>query len=66
MICSDKTGTITKNEMTATIVMTPEGYVADVTGTGYNDRGQVRIRKCDNMELARASINSLLEVIKIC
>ena len=66
VICSDKTGTITKNEMTATILMTPEGYVADVTGTGYNDRGKVCIRKCDNAELARGSINNLLEVGCVC
>lgn len=48
--------------MTATILVTPEGYVADVTGTGYNDRGQVRIRKSDNPELAQGAINQLLEV----
>ncbi|XP_063992825.1 calcium-transporting ATPase type 2C member 1 isoform X2 [Diachasmimorpha longicaudata] len=66
VICSDKTGTITKNEMTATIIVTPEGYVADITGTGYNDRGKVRIRKCDNSELARISVTNLLEVGCIC
>lgn len=62
VICSDKTGTITKNEMTATIIVTPEGYVADVTGAGYNDEGEVVIRKCDSLEIARSSISSLLEV----
>ncbi|CAG5097947.1 Similar to Atp2c1: Calcium-transporting ATPase type 2C member 1 (Rattus norvegicus) [Cotesia congregata] len=66
VICSDKTGTITKNEMTATILVTPEGYVADITGTGYNDQGEVRIRKCDNVELARAAVSSLLEVGSVC
>ncbi|XP_043288705.1 calcium-transporting ATPase type 2C member 1 [Venturia canescens] len=66
VICSDKTGTITKNEMTATILVTPEGYVADVTGTGYNDRGHVRIRKMENIELAQAAINQLLEVGCVC
>ncbi|XP_015110442.1 calcium-transporting ATPase type 2C member 1 isoform X2 [Diachasma alloeum] len=66
VICSDKTGTITKNEMTATIIVTPEGYVADVTGTGYNDRGKVRIRKCDSADSAKNSITNLLEVGCIC
>lgn len=66
MICSDKTGTITKNEMTATILVTSEGYIADITGAGYNDKGEVRIRKCDNAELARAAISHMLEVGCVC
>lgn len=65
MICSDKTGTLTKNEMTATILITSEGYVADVSGTGYNSEGELRIRKCDNAELARTAINNMLEVNKL-
>ncbi|CAK9811235.1 Calcium-transporting ATPase type 2C member 1 [Anthophora quadrimaculata] len=66
VICSDKTGTITKNEMTATILVTSEGYVADITGAGYNDKGEVRIRKCDNFDLARAAITNMLEVGCVC
>ncbi|XP_033323331.1 secretory pathway calcium atpase [Megalopta genalis] len=66
VICSDKTGTITKNEMTATILVTSDGYVADVTGAGYNDKGEVRIRKCDNYDVAHASINHMLEVGCVC
>ncbi|XP_066585292.1 calcium-transporting ATPase type 2C member 1 isoform X2 [Prorops nasuta] len=66
VICSDKTGTITKNEMTATILITSEGYIADVTGAGYNDKGELRIRKCENMELARAAISNMLEVGCVC
>lgn len=65
VICSDKTGTLTKNEMTVTILVTSEGYVADVTGTGYNNVGEVRLRKCDNAELARTAINNMLEVNKV-
>lgn len=30
VICSDKTGTITKNEMTVTVIITSDGYMADV------------------------------------
>ncbi|KAH0949057.1 hypothetical protein HN011_000289 [Eciton burchellii] len=66
VICSDKTGTITKNEMTATILVTSEGYIADVTGTGYNGVGEVHIRKCDNIDLARAAISNMLEVGCVC
>ncbi|KAK0087847.1 hypothetical protein PV325_013937 [Microctonus aethiopoides] len=66
VICSDKTGTITKNEMTATIIVTPEGYIGDISGTGYNDKGEIRIRKCDNIDLARAAISNTLEVGCVC
>lgn len=31
VICSDKTGTLTKNEMTAVIVVSADGQVADVS-----------------------------------
>lgn len=41
VICSDKTGTLTKNEMTAQVIATPEGKVADVTGLGYSSDGGV-------------------------
>jgi magnesium-transporting ATPase (P-type) len=39
-ICSDKTGTLTKNEMTAIVVHAPTG-VYRVTGTGYTPDGAV-------------------------
>lgn len=66
VICSDKTGTITKNEMTATILVTSEGCIADITGAGYNGVGEVHIRKCDNLDLARAAISNMLEVGCVC
>jgi calcium-translocating P-type ATPase len=42
VICSDKTGTLTKNEMTIQRVVTRSGEV-EVTGTGYRPEGEVRI-----------------------
>uniref|UniRef100_A0A7E4UZ87 Calcium-transporting ATPase n=1 Tax=Panagrellus redivivus TaxID=6233 RepID=A0A7E4UZ87_PANRE len=36
VICSDKTGTLTKNEMTATVVLAADGSRADVSGVGYD------------------------------
>jgi Ca2+-transporting ATPase len=40
-ICSDKTGTLTRNEMTVRTVVTASGAV-DLTGTGYDPAGEVR------------------------
>ena len=40
VICSDKTGTLTKNEMTATAVCLPSGRILSVTGAGYEPVGQ--------------------------
>lgn len=31
VICSDKTGTITKNEMTVTVILTSDGHFAEVS-----------------------------------
>lgn len=31
VVCSDKTGTITKNEMTVTCIVTSDGHYADVS-----------------------------------
>ncbi|MDX1994636.1 MAG: cation-translocating P-type ATPase [bacterium] len=40
MICSDKTGTLTKNEMTATQLALPGRDNVRVTGIGYTPQGQ--------------------------
>jgi P-type Ca2+ transporter type 2C len=41
IIASDKTGTLTKNEMTVRVVVTASGRVT-LTGTGYAPKGDVR------------------------
>ena len=58
VIASDKTGTLTKNEMTVRAVLTASGRV-DFEGTGYEPRGAVRrvgggaIEGAMQLELAR-------------
>jgi len=42
VICSDKTGTITANEMTVTRIWLPSGVI-DVTGEGYDPTGHFEI-----------------------
>lgn len=41
VICTDKTGTLTKNEMTVRAVVTPLGRV-DLTGIGYEPKGEMQ------------------------
>jgi P-type E1-E2 ATPase len=43
VICSDKTGTLTKNEMTVVAVRSA-GNLYKVTGVGYEPKGKFQIR----------------------
>ncbi|MGP6175646.1 cation-transporting P-type ATPase [Corynebacterium sp. A21] len=48
-ICSDKTGTLTKNEMTVREVVTPD-HRYRVTGTGYGPTGSITLIDADSAE----------------
>jgi len=63
LIASDKTGTLTCNELTVSKVSLPDGTTAEVTGAGYTPVGQVRIDhpeaqpQLDRLALAAALCN---------
>lgn len=42
VICSDKTGTLTQNEMTV-VKLYADGKIIDVSGTGYEPKGEFKI-----------------------
>ncbi|WP_306602918.1 cation-transporting P-type ATPase [Azonexus sp.] len=64
VICSDKTGTLTKNEMTARHIITRAGNYA-VSGTGYQPEGDITL----NGELAKLAehphLHALIEVVAV-
>ncbi|CAI4225230.1 unnamed protein product [Auanema sp. JU1783] len=66
VICSDKTGTLTKNEMTATCVVTPEGRKAEVTGLGYSTEGSCTYNGNIVMGYNFQEIASIIEVGSVC
>lgn len=57
-------GTLTKNEMTVTMVSTSGGHLAEVTGAGYNARGELALRayKGRDLDVARMAVQTMLEV----
>lgn len=55
VICSDKTGTLTKNEMTVQAVVT-DNQTIEVTGTGYQPKGDL----CDRGEPVEVEKGSTL------
>ena len=65
VICTDKTGTLTENKMTATRIWTPE-HAYEVTGTGYDPAGHIevggrRLRSQDDPQLA-----AILRIASVC
>ncbi|XP_042527391.1 calcium-transporting ATPase type 2C member 2 [Dipodomys spectabilis] len=57
VICSDKTGTLTANEMTVTQLVTSDGLQAQVSGVGYNGTGAVRLLPTKEVVKGFASVS---------
>ena len=65
VICSDKTGTLTRNEMTARHVVTRAGRF-DVEGTGYAPEGSISLDGRDATLEDHGSLQALVEVMAVC
>ena len=62
MICTDKTGTLTRNEMTIVQVVTASGAV-DITGVGYEPIGDLVIPDgTESPEMVRDEVAATLNV----
>ncbi|NXF02919.1 AT2C2 ATPase, partial [Smithornis capensis] len=63
VICSDKTGTLTANEMTVTRLVTSDGFQAEVSGVGYSGDGNVSLLPTKEIlkEFSNVSVGKLVE-----
>lgn len=61
VICSDKTGTLTKGEMSATRIWA-DGHLVEVSGVGYEPKGDLRLPSDTNVE----DVKFLATVAALC
>lgn len=66
VICADKTGTLTRNEMTVTALFVPTLQSLTVTGAGYEPEGSF-LASGHEIEPSRIpELNALLEAVVLC
>ena len=65
VICSDKTGTLTRNEMIVTSVVLADG-AADIEGVGYAPVGLVTIRAGGSLEMEGRALADVAAVAALC
>jgi Ca2+-transporting ATPase len=65
VICSDKTGTLTKNEMTVRVLWVPSGPVA-IDGDGYAPKGEFKRERRVIEPLQEADLAWLLRIGLLC
>jgi P-type Ca2+ transporter type 2C len=65
VICTDKTGTLTQNEMTVRVVFAG-GVRYRVTGTGYDPRGSILETIDQRVEWPEGPLRDLLATVALC
>ena len=65
-ICTDKTGTLTRNEMTVVEVRRPGAATAAVEGRGYAPEGRFVVDGTPTDPLADADLRAVLEAFALC
>lgn len=66
VICTDKTGTLTRNEMTVTHVLLPDGSDIAVGGVGYEPTGQFSIGGAPLKDNAGDYLREALKTALLC
>ncbi len=66
VICSDKTGTLTRNEMTVTAIHLPGGREIGVTGAGYAPAGEFLENGREIDASADAALRALFDAAVLC
>ncbi len=65
VICSDKTGTLTRNEMTVRTIATAENLF-DLSGTGYDPHGTISLLGKDILPEQRPLLHELSRAAMLC
>jgi Ca2+-transporting ATPase len=65
VVCTDKTGTLTRNEMAVVRVRTPDTEVA-VTGTGYAPEGEFLVEEKPIDPLVNPGLRQFLRTVLLC
>ncbi len=67
IICSDKTGTLTKNEMTATTIALPHHAHVTITGIGYSPNGELKVEdeSANNHHQYDTTVKRIVEAIAL-
>ena len=66
VICSDKTGTITCNQMTVTSVVSAGGDRVNITGSGYTGEGAAEIISSDDHAGTGKDLERIAECATLC